>query len=327
MSGLRRAMNREDELLGAGDAVSTVGRFAPSPTGPLHFGSLVAAVGSWLSARSRGGRWLVRIEDLDAPRVRKGSEREILAALRRYGLEWDGEPVRQSERGELYASALETLRDRGLVFHCGCTRAELQQAASAPAVGDPVEPGGAVYPGTCRDGLPEGKEPRAVRFRVPDRPILFHDRVRGRLMEDLTRSVGDFVLLRADGVWAYQLAVVVDDAEQGITEVVRGGDLLGSTARQIALQEALGLPTPEYLHLPLVLDGEGAKLGKRSGALPIETLDEGTVRRTLGLALRVLGLGHVEEESPSAMLSRAIADWDEASIPAGEVRLGRVRQE
>ncbi|MFN2442607.1 MAG: tRNA glutamyl-Q(34) synthetase GluQRS [Thermoanaerobaculia bacterium] len=299
----------------------TVGRFAPSPTGPLHFGSLVAAVGSWLSARARGGRWLVRIEDLDLPRVREGSEREILSSLGRYGLEWDGDPLRQSERGELYEAALARLRERGLVFPCGCTRAELQRAASAPAADDPSEAGGAIYPGTCRNELPEGKEPRAMRFRVPAQPVLFRDRVRGRLVEDLEQTVGDFVLLRADGVWAYQLAVVVDDAEQGVTEVVRGGDLLGSTARQIALQQALGLPTPEYLHLPLVLDADGAKLGKRHGALPLETLDEPTVRRTLALALHILGLGEIEPDEPARMLRIALEAWDDALIPAGEVRV------
>jgi glutamyl-Q tRNA(Asp) synthetase len=301
----------------------TVGRFAPSPTGPLHFGSLVAAAGSWLSARARGGRWLVRIEDLDQSRVREGSESEILSALERYGLEWDGDLVHQSSRGELYAAALARLRSAGLVFPCGCTRAELQRAASAPAAGDPTEASGPVYPGTCRHGLPEDKEARATRFRVPEQPILFSDRVRGRMIEDLAETVGDFVLLRADGVWAYQLAVVVDDAEQGVTEVVRGGDLLGSTARQIALQQALGLPTPEYLHLPLVLDAEGFKLGKRHGALPLETLDEATVRRTLALALHVLGMG-VEADSPPRMLAEALESWNDALIPAGEVRIAKV---
>jgi glutamyl-Q tRNA(Asp) synthetase len=302
----------------------TVGRFAPSPTGPLHFGSLVAAVGSWLSARVRGGRWLVRIEDLDLPRIREGSEKEILSALERYGLEWDGDPVRQSERGELYAAALARLEAGGLVFACGCTRAELQRAASAPALGDPSEAGSPVYPGTCRHGLPEGKEARAMRFRVPEQAILFTDRVRGRLIEDLAETVGDFVLRRADGVWAYQLAVVVDDAEQGVTEVVRGGDLLGSTARQIALQRALSLPTPEYLHLPLVLDAQGNKLGKRHGALPLETLDEATVHRTLALALHVLGMGDVGPDSPRHMLAEALEWWDDALIPAGEVRIAKV---
>jgi len=302
----------------------TVGRFAPSPTGPLHLGSLVAAVGSWLSARARGGRWLVRIEDLDLPRVREGSESEILNALKRYGLEWDGDPVRQSGRGELYAAALARLRAGGFVFPCGCTRAELQRAASAPAAGDPVEAGGAVYPGTCRDGLPEGKEARAIRFRVPEQSILFNDRVRGKLIENVAESVGDFVLLRSDGVWAYQLAVVVDDAEQGVTEVVRGGDLLGSTARQVALQQALGLPTPEYLHLPLVLDADGNKLGKRHGALPLEALDESTIGRTLALALHVLGMGDVEPDAPQVMLAEALQSWNDALIPPGEVRIAKV---
>ena len=265
------------------------GRFAPSPTGPLHLGSLVAAVGSWLSARSAGGEWLVRMEDLDGPRVVPGAADEILRALARYGLTWDGPVAVQSERTGLYEEALARLRASGLAYDCGCTRAEVARAAGAPDASDPVDGAGAVYAGTCRGGLAPGRAARAVRFQVPDGTIAFEDRVRGRIEEEVSRAVGDFVVRRADGPFAYQLAVVVDDAAQGVTEVVRGGDLLSSTARQIALQRALGLPTPAYTHLPLVLGSDGKKLGKRDGALPLETLDEKQVRESLALALRLLG--------------------------------------
>lgn len=254
------------------------GRFAPSPTGPLHLGSLVAAVGSWLHARAAGGRWLVRIEDIDTPRVVPGSAEEILAALRRYALDWDGEVVWQSRRTHLYERALGELRAKGLVFDCACSRADLQRAASAPLGEEPR------YPGTCRDGLPPGRAARSIRFRGPDGD--------------------DFIVRRADGLFAYQLAVVVDDAEQGVTQVVRGADLLSSTPRQIALQRALGYPTPEYVHLPLVLASDGTKLGKRDGALPLPTLDDARVRETLAAALHHLGID-VAPDEPRRMLRNA----------------------
>ena len=258
-----------------------VGRFAPSPTGPLHLGSLVAAVASWHSARRGGGRWLVRIEDIDTPRVVPGSAEEILATLQRYGLQWDGEVVWQSRRTALYEDALAQLRAKNLVYDCACTRADLQRAASAPLGREPV------YPGTCRDGLPPGKVARAIRFRTPDGVIAFDDRVHGRVEDS---AGGDFIVRRADGLFAYQLVVVVDDAEQGVTEVVRGDDLLASTPRQIALQRALGYPTPEYAHVPLVTNPDGSKLGKRDGALPLPTLDDERVRETLAFAYRHLGI-------------------------------------
>ena len=282
--------------------MTAVGRFAPSPTGPLHLGSLVAAVGSWLFARAERGQWLVRMEDLDTPRLVPGADREILDALRRYGLEWDGEVVYQSKRIALYEEALSGLRQRGLVFDCACSRAELLRAASAPAASDPSE---RIYPGMCRDGLAPGRAARAIRFRAPDRIIAFDDRIAGRVEENVARRTGDFVVKRADGVFAYQLAVVVDDAEQGVTQVVRGADLLDSTARQIALQEALGYPRPQYAHLPLVLAPDGSKLGKRDGALPLPSLGENRLRESLREALSFLGLS-VEPDSPARMLEDAL---------------------
>ena len=287
--------------------MSVVGRFAPSPTGPLHFGSLTAAVGSWLFARSAGGRWLVRIEDLDAPRVVPGSEEEILEALQRYGLDWDGEIVRQSRRTSLYDSALARLRDLGLAYDCACSRSDIQRAASAPLGAEPV------YPGTCRNGLPRGKTPRAIRFRAPDEVICFDDLIHGRVEENVARQTGDFVIKRADGPYAYQLAVVVDDAEQGVTQVIRGGDLLSSTPRQIALQRALGLLRPTYAHLPLIVGSDGSKLGKRDGALPLPKLDKTHVRATLSEALRVLGL-------EASSLTEALSEFDPKRVVKGVIQ-------
>ncbi len=269
----------------------------------MHFGSLVAAVGSWLFARAAGGRWLVRIEDLDAPRVVPGSAEEILGTLRRYGLEWDGEVVRQSERTHFYEAALAKLRALGFVYECACSRADIQRAASAPLGSEPV------YPGTCSNGLPPGRVAHAIRFRSPDVVIAFDDIVVGHIEENIARQTGDFVVKRADGPFAYQLAVVVDDAEQGVTQVVRGGDLLPSTARQIALQRALGLPTPEYAHLPLVVGADGSKLGKRDGALPLASLD---VPNTLSAAIRVLGM-------EATSLQEALDHFDPKRVPRNSV--------
>ncbi|MHB8798958.1 MAG: tRNA glutamyl-Q(34) synthetase GluQRS [Thermoanaerobaculia bacterium] len=297
------------------------GRFAPSPTGPLHLGSLVAAVGSWLFARSAGGEWLVRMEDLDGPRVVPGAADEILRALELYGLEWDGPVAIQSERTGLYEEALARLRGAGRAYDCGCTRAEVARVAGAPDAADPVDAAGAVYAGTCRAGLPPGRAARAVRFRVPEGTVAFEDRVRGRIEEDVARAVGDFVVKRADGPFAYQLAVVVDDAAQGMTEVVRGGDLFASTARQIALQRPLGLPTPSYAHLPLVLGPDGKKLGKRAGALPLETLDERRIAGTLALALRLLGQ-EARAGAAREVLAAAQRAFDSTRIPAGPLWVG-----
>ena len=289
---------------------TVIGRFAPSPTGPLHFGSLIAATGSWLAARSCSGRWLVRIEDLDRHRVVPGAEEEILRALERFGLVWDGTPVRQSERHDLYAAAVERLRRSGVAFDCGCSRGEIQRAASAPAPGEEQ----LVYPGTCRAGLLNGRAARAVRFRVPAGSISFDDRIAGTITEDVAASVGDFVIRRADGPYAYQLAVVVDDAEQGITQVVRGGDLLSSTGRQIALQRALGIPVPEYAHLPMIVGVDGSKLGKRDGALPLPLLDQKRVSTTLSRALAMLGL-EAEPSTPQTMLENALKDFSLDRVP------------
>jgi len=236
-----------------------VGRFAPSPTGPLHFGSLIAAVGSYCLARHAGGRWLLRMDDLDRPRVVVGAANEILATLEALGFCWDGEVVWQSRRQEAYRAALDQLRDQGLLYECACSRREI--LASAPHPGEE----GPVYPGICRSGLPAGRLPRATRIRVPDRSIVFHDGVFGWQQQNLAGAVGDFVLRRADGMFAYQLAVVVDDAACGVNQVIRGADLLGSTPRQIFLMESLGLPIPAYLHLPLALNPDGSKISKRQG--------------------------------------------------------------
>jgi glutamyl-Q tRNA(Asp) synthetase len=282
---------------------TVVGRFAPSPTGPLHLGSLVAALGSWLFARARDGRWLVRMEDLDTPRVVPGAADDILRTLERFGLTWDGEVVTQSSRIALYDAAFEELLGKKEIYVCACSRADLARAASAPAA--PAS----TYPGICRDGLPHGKPARAYRFRAPSGLVTFEDLLFGAVSEDVFATVGDFVVKRADGPYAYQFAVVVDDAAQGITQVARGADLLDSTARQIALQRALSLPTPEYAHLPLVLGPDGKKLGKRDGALPLETLDETARRRAFAAALAVLG----QDSAESAR--EALSRFDPARIP------------
>ena len=272
------------------------GRFAPSPTGPLHFGSLVAALASWLDARAAGGRWLVRIEDLDAPREQPGAAGDILRTLERLGLYWDGEVVFQSRRSALYQEALQRLRD--YTYWCGCSRREIADSSLGLA-----SDGAQIYPGTCRSGLAPGKARRALRVKVADETLSFVDRVQGRLEQTLSRDIGDFVLHRADGQFAYQLAVVVDDAEQGVTDVVRGADLIDSTARQIHLQRLLGLPTPRYLHVPAAVDAAGEKLSKQTGAGPVSAAD-------LPRALAFLGQPRTTD------LAQAVRAWDPAAIPA-----------
>lgn len=270
------------------------GRFAPSPTGPLHFGSLVAALGSCLEARARGGRWLLRMEDVDQPRSRPGAAASILATLEACGFEWDGEVMLQSTRGVRYREVFEQLRAAGAVYPCGCTRSEIDSASNAA----PGSDGAPVYPGTCRSGLPPGKAARAWRLRMEGN-IDFDDAVQGRRHQNLPRDVGDCVLLRADGLFAYQLAVVVDDADQGIDHVVRGADLIDSTPRQIYLQRLLGLPTPAYAHLPVAVDAAGNKLSKQTRATPIDAARPGPA---LFAALSFLG------QQPPAERRRASAD-------------------
>ena len=285
------------------------GRFAPSPTGLLHAGSLVAALASWLDARAHGGRWLVRIEDLDRPRNVVGAAEAILAQLTRCGLVADEAPVRQSDRTALYEEALARLASRGLAYACGCSRRDLALAAGPDA--GRARHAELVYPGTCRGGLND-RTARSFRLRTDLAPsggpvefVVWNDRRLGQRTEDVEASVGDFVLRRADGVWAYQLAVVVDDAAQGITDVVRGEDLAGNTARQILLQRQLGLPTPRYLHTPLVLSASGEKLSKQTGATALELarpLD------ALQAAAAVLGL-EVRGTGLAEWLGSAVAAW------------------
>ncbi len=281
-----------------------VGRYAPSPTGPLHFGSLVAAVGSYLEARRQGGRWLLRIEDIDPPRERPGARDHILRALEVFGFQWDGPVVFQSRRTGHYEAAIQDLLEQGLAYPCGCSRAWLRARGH-----------GSVYPGICRRGTAPHPEGHAIRVRTHDEPIGFHDRRWGPFAQRLEREVGDFVIRRRDGFHAYQLAVVVDDAAQGVTEVVRGEDLLASTPRQIHLQRLLGLTTPSYLHLPLVRDAEGHKLSKQTGAAP---LDLERPARTLWDALAFLGHRppHALREAPVRELwTWALAHWDPTRIP------------
>lgn len=285
-----------------------VGRFAPSPTGALHFGSLVAALGSWLDARAAHGRWLVRIEDLDRPREQAGAARQILSVLEACGLYWDAEVVVQSRRSELYRAALEHLRGHGATYPCGCTRGEI--ADTAPAVD-----GARVYPGTCRNGLAGGRSARVLRVRTAAEPVVFEDRLFGRLAQCVEREVGDFVLWRADGIFAYQLAVVVDDAAQGVTDVVRGADLIDSTARQIHLQRLLGLPQPRYLHLPVAANGAGEKLSKQTGAQPIDPARAGA---EIARALAFLGHAPPAELAhapPRDLLEWGVRNWSPARIP------------
>ncbi|MFL6691647.1 MAG: tRNA glutamyl-Q(34) synthetase GluQRS, partial [Ramlibacter sp.] len=261
------------------------GRFAPSPTGPLHAGSLVAALASWLDARAHGGDWLVRIEDVDRPRCVPGADATILEQLAACGLVPDEPPQWQSGRGALYQSALDRLVAEGQAYPCACSRKDIEDALAAQ--GRPrVRGREAAYPGTCRHGL-HGRTARAWRLRVPDGIVHWTDRRLGAQQQDVASEVGDFVLRRADGLWAYQLAVVVDDAEQRITHVVRGADLADNTPRQIVLQRALGLPTPAYLHTPLVLAADGEKLSKQNGA---QAIDVSHPLGELNAAAAVLGL-------------------------------------
>jgi glutamyl-Q tRNA(Asp) synthetase len=284
------------------------GRFAPSPTGPLHFGSLVAALASFLDARANGGQWLVRIEDVDQTRTLAGAADDILRTLDALGFEWDEEIAYQSRRTALYEDALSRLRLFGAAYDCACSRREIARAGR-------LGPEGPVYPGTCRSGTRGGATPRAVRVHTHDAPVAFTDCVYGSLSQRLQSTVGDFVVRRADGFFAYQLAVVVDDADQGITRVVRGADLLSSTPRQIHLQGLLELPTPDYAHVPVVLGADGRKLSKRDRAHPI---DPRHPLHALLAAWAFLGQAVEGEQpaSPAEFWALAIERWDIGHVPA-----------
>ena len=284
------------------------GRFAPSPTGPLHAGSLVAALASWLDARAHGGCWLVRIEDVDLPRCVPGAGHTILQQLAACGLLPDETPVWQSQRSAHYQQALSLLISQHQAYPCACSRKDIETALQAHDQAKPRH-GELVYPGTCREGL-HGKAGRAWRFRTDaDRLTHWRDRHLGAQAQDVAREVGDFVLQRADGLFAYQLAVVVDDAAQGISHIVRGADLADNTARQILLQQALGYGTPQYLHTPLVLAADGEKLSKQNGAAALDTATPQAALAALQQAASVLGLASAGNRDNRGI---ALAAWVEA---------------
>lgn len=285
------------------------GRFAPSPTGLLHIGSLLTAVASYADARAHGGRWLVRMEDLDPPREMPGAASHILHTLEAFGFEWYGEVAYQSRRYALYEETLCRLKTAGLVYPCHCSRKDWQAGARRGA-------DGFVYNGRCRHPgqrpAPQGKQP-AWRIRVPDRVIGFSDGIVGGYAQNLAGDIGDFVLLRADGYWAYQLAVVADDAEQSVTHIVRGQDLLVSTPRQIYLQQCLGVPTPQYAHLPLLTNAQGQKWSKQTLA---PALDLNRREQLLRQVFRYLKLPEAPEtDRPAELLDWAVAHWDMGKVP------------
>jgi len=278
-----------------------IGRFAPTPSGYLHFGSLVAALASYLDARAVGGIWLLRMEDLDPPREVAGAQDAILRTLESYGFEWDGKLIRQSARHAVYATVIDRLFSQGLAYACTCSRKQLEEY-------------GGIYPGTCRNAQHSTKG-AAIRLRVPELDYHFHDRVQGEFHQHLGREVGDFVIRRRDGLYAYQLAVVLDDAWQGVTDVVRGADLLDSTPRQLYIQELLGLPQPRYLHVPLIIQPDGNKLGKSYRSPPLSSAQAAPL---LARALRTLGQ-HVPHElseaRPHELMTWGITHWDANLIP------------
>jgi len=287
-------------------APSVTGRFAPSPTGPLHYGSLLAALASYLQTRHHGGRWLVRVEDLDPPREVPGATADILRTLEGFCLHWDGEVVYQSRRGQAYREVLADLASRELSYECTCTRSEIQAR------------GERVYLGHCRSGCNPRRSRRAVRLRVGADMVRYCDLVQGAQASCLARTAGDFVIHRADGLFAYQLAVVVDDAEQGVTEVIRGADLLDSTPRQIYLQRLLGLPTPRYGHIPVAVNPRGEKLSKQTGATAVRATAAGTL---LYQALRDLGQqppAALAGAAPEEQVAWGIQHWRLAQIPRRE---------
>lgn len=277
------------------------GRFAPSPTGLLHLGSLLAAAGSYLQARSQGGAWLLRIEDLDTPRVVPGAADQILRTLECFGFQWDGPVARQSDRRELYRSALDRLSAGGRVYSCSCSRQELSNRHPGNEADEDDEP---LYPGTCRNGPRRAGVPLARRFRAIDRQFAFTDELQGVYCENVATQVGDFVIRRRDDLFAYQLAVVVDDAQEGSTEVVRGCDLLCNTPRQMLLLEELGLPVPRYLHLPLLVEADGRKLAKSHRSVAVAGSDPAAQLYAV--------LAHLGREPPSELARGAapeLMDW------------------
>ncbi len=292
-------------------APARAGRFAPSPTGPLHLGSLVAALASRLDALAHGGRWLVRIEDLDHERCSDEATGSILHTLDALGFAHDGPVVVQSTRNAEYQAAFDHLLGAGSVYPCACSRREIADSLANADEGDRAVAAG-VYPGTCRAGLAPGRAARAWRVRVGDTVIRWRDRCRGERIESLAAEAGDFIIRRADGYWAYQLAVVVDDHLQGITDVVRGDDLLGSTARQIHLLQLLGWPIPRYLHLPVVRGPDGHKLSKQTGA---RAVDDNDPVGELNRALVHLGFDAIVARDPAAWWPQAVDAW-QGELPA-----------
>jgi len=285
------------------------GRFAPSPTGPLHFGSLVAAVGSWLDAYAHDGRWLLRIEDIDTPRNQPGAAQVILRQLEAFGFSWHGVEIYQSKRLSVYDSTFDYIRQRGLAYGCACSRRDIANAVKVNQEGERP------YPGICRQGLAPGVVPRAWRLRVEQAEIAFVDRLQGIYRQNLARNVGDFVLRRADEFYSYQLAVVADDIEQGVNHIVRGADLISSTPRQIFLYQRLGQPAPTYAHLPLAVNAAGNKLSKQTHAPELQ-LDN--VSTQLLLALRFLGQPaplSLKRSTPGDVWQWAKENWDFARIP------------
>jgi len=278
--------------------VPVVGRFAPSPTGDLHFGSLVSAVGSYLEARVPGGMWLLRIEDIDPPREVEGSAERIIDDLHRLGMNPDGPVLYQSSRLGAYQDAIDTLLEKGLAYACACSRKDLSETGK--------------YAGTCRNGIPPGKTPRSIRFRVDAGDYTFYDKLQGAVSGSPAETVGDFIIRRADGLFAYQLAVVVDDQFQGVTQVVRGADLLDSTNRQICLQKAFGFVTPQYMHLPIVISADGKKLSKRVRTDPVN-LKEPVL--AVGQALQFLGQSPPRGLSLNDLWEWALAHWDSDQVP------------
>ncbi|MEW8506477.1 MAG: tRNA glutamyl-Q(34) synthetase GluQRS [Candidatus Thiodiazotropha sp.] len=283
------------------------GRFAPTPSGELHFGSLVAALGSYLDARSHQGEWYVRMEDLDRTREVKGAADSILMTLEKLGFQWDGEIVYQSQRSAAYADAVERLMAARLAYPCGCSRKMIEKSAKSGAEG-------AIYPGTCRGGVAKGRTGRSIRVLTTDQAITIEDSVQGLISQRLNREIGDFVIRRADGYHAYQLAVVIDDAWQGITDVIRGVDLLNSTPRQHYLQRLLQLPHPGYAHLPLAVDAQGRKLSKQYKDTPVDP------KRPIDALLRALDflnqpLPPQRPENLETFWQWALPNWSLARVP------------